>query len=313
MSYIQNQIDEKEFHFTGKGKDGLKLHFVRRGSGKPVILLHGWPGFWYDWRAVIPQLSQHADVIAPDLRGFGDSEKPEGDPVLLYAPEVHAADLITLMDSLGIQKAVFAAHDIGATIAQTLATVYPDRVESLVLLNPPYPGIGTRRFAPEIQGQFWYQHFHNLQLAEKLVGYNKETVGMYIEHFYRHWIGNNESLRNADLQYIIDKYSNPGAFKASIAYYRARANAKTKQAVSNGAVRKIRQPTSILWGKKDPIILAEWSDRMDEYFTRASLNLLEGVGHFVPFEAPDQVIDAIIEQLNKDSTSSNVEINTGER
>lgn len=310
MSLFHNQKEEKEFCFTGKGKGGLTLHYVRMGYGKPVILLHGWPGFWYDWRSVIPQLSEHADVIAPDLRGFGDSEKPEGDPVLLFSPEVHAADLITLMDSLGLQKAVFAAHDIGATIAQTLATIYPERVDSLVLLNPPYPGIGTRRFAPDMQGQFWYQHFHNLHLAEKLVGYNKETVGMYIEYFYRHWIGNNESLSNAELQYIIDKYSIPGAFKSSIAYYRARANAKTKQAVSKGEVMKIRQPTSILWGKKDPVILAEWSDRIDEYFTRASLEILEGVGHFVPFEAPKQVIDAIIKQLEqKDDASASVHIN----
>ena len=294
MSLFQNQ---DEFHFTGKGKDGVKLHFVRKGEGKPVILLHGWPGFWYDWRAVIPQLSKETDVIAPDLRGFGDSDKPVGDPVLLYSPEVHAEDLISLMDSLGISKAVFAAHDIGATIAQTLAKLYPDRVESLVLLNPPYPGIGSRRFAPEIQGQFWYQHFHNLQLAEKLVGYNEETVGMYIEHFYQHWIGKNECLDAEELQYIIDKYSVPGAFTASIAYYRARANAKTKQAVTSSSVRKITQQTSILWGKNDPVILAEWSDRIDDYFSNASLELLEGVGHFVPFEAPDQVIEAIIKQL----------------
>lgn len=304
MTINRNQIEESEFHFTGKGKGDVKLHYVRRGQGKPIILLHGWPGFWYDWRAVLPRLSEHGDVLAPDFRGFGESSKPEGDPVLLYSPEIHAEDLISLMDSLGIQKAVFAAHDIGATIAQTLANHYPERVESLVLLNPPYPGIGDRRFSPDIQGQFWYQHFHQLQLAEKLVAYNKETVRIYIEHFYRHWIGNKESLVNEELEFILDQYSSKGAFKASIAYYRARANAKTKQAVNSHEVRKICQPTSILWGKKDPVILSEWSDRVDDYFTRASLNLLEGVGHFVPFEAPDLVTDTIIKHLERSMDTS---------
>lgn len=97
-------------------------------------------------------------MIAPDFRGFVDSDKPDVSPEG-YTPEHFAKDVISLLDEQGIKSAVVVAHDIGATIAQLLAKKYPDYVERLVLLNPPYNGIGLRRFDPSIQEEFWYQHF----------------------------------------------------------------------------------------------------------------------------------------------------------
>jgi pimeloyl-ACP methyl ester carboxylesterase len=143
----------------------IKLHYVRKGTGDPVILLHGWPGFWYDWRYVLPKLSLNFDVIAPDFRGFGESDKPQLLPHEGYAPEHLANDIMNLLKELDLGKVIIVAHDIGATIAQTIARQHVEMVKGMVLLNPPYPGIGNRRFDPSIQKEFWYQHFHNLPLA----------------------------------------------------------------------------------------------------------------------------------------------------
>jgi pimeloyl-ACP methyl ester carboxylesterase len=138
-------------HHEALGTDGVQIHYVRQGKGMPVVLLHGWPGFWYDWRHVIPVLSRFSDVIAPDFRGFGDSDKPDVLPEEGYTPHSLARDIIALLDHLQLDSVVLVAHDIGATVAQTLAHLIPNRIESMILMNPPYPGIGSRRFEPQMQ------------------------------------------------------------------------------------------------------------------------------------------------------------------
>ncbi|MEH7393260.1 alpha/beta hydrolase [Bacillus sp. JJ1503] len=284
-------------HFNHIGKTGVHIHYVRMGAGEPVLFLHGWPGFWYDWRHVLPELSKSCDVIAPDLRGFGKSGKPEELPAVAYTPENHVDDLIGLIHSLSLDKVVVVAHDIGATIAQTLVKKFPERVKSLVLLNPPYGGIGERRFDPNIQSEFWYQHFHNLPIAEEILGLSDASLRVYLTYFYEHWIGNREKLREQELNYIIEEFLKPGAFKASIAYYRARSGAKTSSALSSQIIEKISHKTTILWGNADPVIRYEWADRIPDYFSDATITILNNIGHFVPFEAPLDVIKAVKEHV----------------
>jgi pimeloyl-ACP methyl ester carboxylesterase len=284
-------------HSFSVGTDGVKIHYIRKGEGTPFLLLHGWPGFWYDWRHVFEPLSKFADVIAPDFRGFGDSDKPDVPPLEGYTPDHLAKDIISLLEELNIRSAVVVAHDIGATVAQLIARKYPEYIKGMVLLNPPYNGIGTRRFDPAIQGQFWYQHFHHLSWAGNLIGYNEETVKLYLTHFYNEWIGNKDSLREKELQAIIKTYAKNDAIKKSINYYKARAQAKTPQALQGLEEQKIKQKTSVLWGEKDPVMLAEWSDRLHLFFENYNLEKLPGVGHFVPFEAPDAVVKTVRELL----------------
>lgn len=284
-------------HRFGPGYGNTRIHFIRKGKGHPVLLLHGWPGFWYDWRHVIPRLSAFADVIAIDFRGFGQSDKPRIDPTVGYTPEVLAKDIFCLLDYLNIPSVIVVAHDIGATVAQTLAKAYRNRVESLVLLNPPYPGIGLRRFEPDVQRELWYQQLHNLDLIENVIGYNAETASRYVLHFYNHWCGKKEALNPQELKAITDVYGKEGALASSIQYYRARAASKTPSALSNQSAEKIVQKTSVLWGAKDPLIRAEWSDRLEDYFVKFSLLQIPDAGHFVPFEAPDEVLAAIQEHL----------------
>jgi pimeloyl-ACP methyl ester carboxylesterase len=266
---------------------------VRRGIGEPVVLLHGWPGFWYDWRHVIPPLAETADVIALDFRGFGDSDRPDLPPAAAYTPDVFARDVLALLDHLGLEQVVVAAHDLGATVAQTLARTAPGRIRSLALFNPPYPGIGARRFEPAAQREFWYQHFHQLPLAEKLVGYTPETVRLYLEHFYTHWAGRKDALRPEEFEAVADVYARPGAFGASIQYYRARAGARQGEAAPEAAALRVEQPTVVVWGEADPVIPVAWSDRLGEFFPNSTLTTLPGVGHFLPWEAPEAALEAI--------------------
>jgi pimeloyl-ACP methyl ester carboxylesterase len=268
------------------------LHYARLGRGDPVLLLHGWPGFWYDWRRVLVPLAEAADVIAPDFRGFGDSDKPDLPPAEGYTPSVLADDLMALLDGLGIPQVVIAAHDIGATIAQALALRDPERVQRLALFNPPYPGIGERRYEPSAQREFWYQHFHSLPWSDRLIAHDRETVRLYLAHFYDHWCGRKEAVREREFEAIVDAYARPGAMAASIAYYRARAAGRQAQAAAPAAAQ-IKQPTVVAWGELDPVIPSAWADRLGDTFLHHELSLLPGIGHFVPFEAAQATIQTI--------------------
>jgi pimeloyl-ACP methyl ester carboxylesterase len=274
------------------------LHYVRLGRGDPVVLLHGWPGFWYDWRRVLVPLSGSVDIIAPDFRGFGDSDKPDMAPAQGYAPEILAEDLLALLDGLDISRVVVAAHDIGATVAQTLALRHPERVRALALFNPPYPGIGERRFDPSAQREFWYQHFHALAWSDRLIAHDRETLRRYLAHFYDHWCGRKEAVREREFDAIVDAYARPGAVKASIAYHRARAAGRNTQAATAPGESQISQPTVIAWGELDPVIPPAWADRLGETFLDHELSLLPGIGHFVPLEAPEQTIQTIRRALS---------------
>jgi pimeloyl-ACP methyl ester carboxylesterase len=175
-----------------------------------------------------------------------------------------------------------AGYDVGSRVAQTLARLAPSRIRGLVLCNPSYPGIGNRRLEYAAQSQFWYQHFHNTAIADAVIGHNRETVKIYIGHFYDHWVGRKDSLRPAELEAIVDTYVAP----------------KLHEAVGNEtpAALTISQPTRVLWGECDPIFPPAWSDKLTDYFPDMALKMLPDVGHFVPFEAPEDVVDAI-EQL----------------
>jgi pimeloyl-ACP methyl ester carboxylesterase len=273
----------------------VPLHYIREGQGQPVLLLHGWPGFSYDWRRIVPLLAPFCDVIAPDFRGFGQSPKPQN---TAYTPQHLAADIIALLDELALSKVIVAAHDMGATIAQTLAQTYPERIASLILLNPPYPGIGLRRFDKDVQHEFWYQQFHNMPWAGAVIGSSKENVRLYLSHFYEHWAGK-AAITQDELDTIIDMYSKPGHFEASIAYYKARAAAKTASAITTTAPVTIPHRTTVLWGDADPVMRSDWSDRLADYFDQVTVTLLPGIGHFVPAEAPQDVAAAIRSHLQK--------------
>ncbi len=163
--------------------NAASFHVVQTGEGAPLLLLHGWPEFWMTWEPVMERLSGRYRLIAPDLRGFGDSDKPNGP----FGPADHAADLLALLDALGIERAGVIGHDVGGAAMQPLARNAPDRVAGLFFFGCVYPGIGPRMGAPDRLNEIWYQSFNQMDMAPTLVGASRETCQAYISHFLRHW------------------------------------------------------------------------------------------------------------------------------
>ena len=283
-------------HAMARDADELDLHYVRRGHGSPtVLLLHGWPGFWYDWRRVLPRLAQITSVIAIDLRGFGASAKPDWPVRSAYSAEAQARNVLALLDQLQLERVLLAGYDVGSRVAQTVAQMAPARVQGLALSAPVYPGFGTRPLEPAAQQERWYQHFHTIAQADHLIGHDRETVRLYLSYFYEHWVGNKQALRDKEFEAIVDTYTQPGAVRGSIAWYRAGGGSgQVARSYPQSQLAPIPQPTAVVWGEADPILLSSWADRLEDYFPHlVGVRLLAGIGHFVPFEAPDAFVEAI--------------------
>jgi pimeloyl-ACP methyl ester carboxylesterase len=293
MRYLDRHPGDPEWgHAYGLGANGVRLHYVRRGHGEPVVLLHGWPGFWYDWRRVVVPLAEEVDVIALDFRGFGDSDKPEGDPKELYTADRLAADVLALLDHLGVGRFVVAGHDTGAVVAQVLARTTPERVSALVLFNPPHSAIGDKPKEPASQRESWYHHFHALPWSDQLVGFSRATTELYLRHFYDHWVGNKDSVRSEEFEAIVDAFARPGALRASFGWYRATYEEETDPS-AYATKDPIPLPTVVRWGELDPVKPAAWAEGIEQTFPDLDFRFVPSAGHFVPFEAPEETVTAI--------------------
>ena len=278
--------------------DGFRLAYDRVGSGLPVVLLHGWPGDRTDYRDLVPLLAGSAQVIVPDLRGFGRSDKHLDEPEAAYSGAGQARSVAGLIDELGLEPAVIAGYDVGSFVAQTVAKTRPDLVRALVV-SPPLPGAGKRVLSPAATREFWYAAFHRLDLAKQLLDGKPEAVRAYLRHFWSHWSGPNYKVDEVHLDHLVDVYSPPGAFTASVGWYHSSSSPDTAYVaeIAPEPAGRIDTPTTVLWQEFDAIFPREWSDRLDEYFTDVSLEMLDGVGHYTPLEAPDRLARAIKKRL----------------
>ncbi len=264
--------------------DGFELSYDRSGTGPAVVLLHGWPGDRTDYRELVPLLPG-CEVVVPDLRGFGHSDKHAADPAEHYSAAAQARSVADLITGLGLRQPVVAGYDIGSRIAQALARARPDLVRALVI-SPPVPGIGSRIFGPGPLAEFWYQAFHRLPLAESLVDGKPDAVRDYLRHFWEHWSGPRFTLTEAHLDHLVSVYGPPGAFTASVNWYRAGAGTAAAAAaeVTPAPADRLATPTAVLWPELDPLFPRAWADRIGQFFSQARLRPVDGVGHFAPLE-----------------------------
>ncbi|MEV5510631.1 alpha/beta fold hydrolase [Streptomyces orinoci] len=274
--------------------DGFRLAYDRQGAGDPVVLLHGWPGDRTDYRRVLPLLRDTCELVVPDLRGFGASGGPPAAPEQQYDARAQARGVAGLIRELGLDRPVLAGYDIGSRIAQAVAQDHPELVRALVLA-PPLPGIGNRILQPRAQREFWYQSFHRLPLAGELLDGKPDALRAYLRHFWDGWSGPSFTLDEAALDHLLSVYGPPGAFCASIAWYRAGAGAV---AASLGEVvpepgERIAVPATVLWPEHDPLFPRAWSDRLSLFFADVGVESVAGAGHFVPVEAPARFAAAI--------------------
>lgn len=278
--------------------DGVRLHYVRQGEGFPVVLLHGWPGFWYEWAPAIPPLAARHTVIAPDLRGFAYSDKPALPPEAAYKRDTVAEEIAALARQLGFARIAVVAHDIGATVAQPLARSHPDLIARLVLFDPPYPGIGRRWREPGHVREVWYQIFHTLPWAEELVGASREATALYLRHFLTYWSHRKGWVTEDELAHYVEAYSQPGALRGGFGYYRAFERFRTAQGEIPPAQLAVRVPTLVLWGEADPILPIAWADRLPEYFPDLTFKPVPECGHFLMREHPELAVQELFDFLS---------------
>ncbi len=274
--------------------NGVQLHVARAGAGRPLVLLHGWPEFWLTWEPVMARLADRFSLIAPDLRGFGASEKPDPGPSDRAGPEVHAADLVGLLDALGLERVGVVAHDVGASVGQALGRANPDRLTGLFFFDCPYPGIGPRLARPEMLAEIWYQSFHLKPFAAGVVGASRESCRAYIGHFLSHWAGGNPSAFDDVLDAFTDNFLVPGNLQGGFNWYLSQQAERLAMVLGEApALPPIRVPTCIRWGTRDPLFPYEWTDRLGETFSDLDLAPFEETGHFPHRERPDQAAEAI--------------------
>jgi len=281
--------DKLSHHYTSV--NGIKLHYVRQGQGEPLLLIHGWPGFWYEWHKNIGPMAEHFDVIVPDMRGFAYSDKPDLPPEQGYTDTAFAEDIKAFIDFYHFDKVRIVSHDFGAVWVQRFARMYPERIEKLMLFDPPYPGIGARWFQMPHVFNTWYQMFHQMPWAEDLVGSSREATRIYIRHFLSAWSANKDLWTDDEIEAYVEAYSQPGALRGGFNCYRAALRGGMQ---SQGDLT-IAAPTTVLWGDSDAILPFEWSDNLPQFFPNLTLKKIEGVGHFMMREAPDRINAEIIE------------------
>ena len=263
--------------------NGLSMHYLIAGSGgSPVILLHGYAQNSHMWRPLMKELGRTHLVIAPDLRGFGDTTKAESG----YEKKTMAQDIHALANALGIEKAGVAGHDIGLMVAYAYAAQYPATVERIALLDAFIPGVGdtTNLF---LLKDLW--HFHFYGPTPLLLVKGRERI--YFEHFWNDFAADGaKSVSEADRRFYARKYAQPGAMKAGMEVFRA----FDQDAMDNAEFAKTRlpMPMLVLGGEKSGGDFLVSQARM--VANDVDGVIVTGSGHWLIDEAPAQVIPKLV-------------------
>ena len=280
-----------ELEHTYIETNGIKLHVVQAGpqSGVPVVLLHGFPEFWYGWRKQIPALvAEGCRVIVPDQRGYNLSDKPKG--VKNYDVHILVEDIIGLIDALGYEKVNLVGHDWGAIVAWTLAIKYPERLHKLSIMNVPHPAV-MRKFLSRDLDQMrrsWYAMFFQLPwIPEVIIKRNdwREAV--------RALRGSNKrrSFTDEDIIKYKEAWSQPDAMTSMLNWYRAAVQHQPK--ISDSL--RIKVPTLMMWGMKDFALTHRMARPSMDYVDEGNLILFPEATHWVQHDAADEVNHYLID------------------
>jgi len=269
----------------------VTLHVRERGAGTPLVLLHGWPESGLCWEPVLPYLDERFRVICPDLRGLGDSER-KGD-VAAYEKHNLAADILALLDALGVEQCGLVGHDWGGAVAQHVAAMAPERVRRLGLMNiflfnnPTGLRKAEAAHAAQSHRAYWYQVFMQIPgLSEALIaGKEREWLATFLRGKDKDW-----RFPEAALAEYARAYAVPGTATAGANYYRAMRG----DAAHWKALRRHRypMPSLLLYGRHDPVVITEGLEGHAQGFDQVTLQLVEA-SHFVQEECPDVVGPAL--------------------
>ena len=267
--------------------NGVKLHYLVAGKGDPVVLLHGFAQTSHMWRPLIAKLSDKHTVIAPDLRGFGQSSTPDGG----YTKKAMAQDIHALVKSLKYDRIRLVGHDIGLMVAYAYAAQYPSEVDRIVLMEAFLPGVGEWNNVFLLR-DLWHFHFFGKTPLALVTGRERT----YLEHFWNDFAADaTKSVPEADRKFYAKEYARPGHMKAGMEVFRAFPQDATEFAEL--AKTKLPMPMLVLSGEKAGGTFLIEQGKM--VATNVEGVLVPGRGHWLMEEAPDQVIPKLVEFLNR--------------
>jgi pimeloyl-ACP methyl ester carboxylesterase len=269
-------------HHTAKVNDIL-LHYVMAGRGDPVVLLHGWPQTWYEWRKIIPALAERYTVIAPDMRGLGDSSKPAGG----YDKRTVAHDIYQLVRQLGFERIFLVGHDWGGPVAYAYASAHPADVRKLVILDVPIPGAGLEHALTFRPRSVWHVQFHYVRdLPEALITGRERT---YLTWFFR-TAYDPTAITEQNIDEYVRCYSAPGGLRAGFEYYRA-IFTDVEHNQENAKI-KLKMPVLALSGERG---FGEMTIKsMQQLAEDVRGGVIERCGHWIPEERPDYLTEQLL-------------------
>ncbi len=270
--------------------DGVRLHYVEAGAGPVVLLLHGFPEFWYAWAPQIPVLAKAGfRVVAPDLRGYNRSDKPAG--IGAYRLEALTRDVAGLVRQLGVERAAIVGHDWGGVIGWSLAMREPAVVERLVVVNAPHPATLAREiWRPWQLAKSWYVFFFQLpRLPEALF-----RAGRYasLRRALRREPTRAGAFGREEVRRYVEAIDRPGALTAGMNYYRAALCRNPWRAVREA--RPVGCPTLVVWGAKDRHLSTRLTEGLERWAPDLRIERLADASHWVQRDAPERLNELLV-------------------
>jgi epoxide hydrolase 4 len=271
--------------------NGVKLHYVTQGSGPLMLFLHGFPEFWYSWRHQIPEFAQDHKVVALDLRGYNESEKPAEQSAYVMAEFIQ--DIQGVITGLGYDRAVLVGHDWGGAIAWCFAYAHPELLERLIILNLPHPakffqGLLTPQQLLRSSYMFFFQF---PGIPEWTIQANDFSL---LEQGFRGMAVNKSAFTDQDIAAYKTAFARPGAITAALNYYRN----LFKHGMLNTTWGVLEMPTLMIWGEEDMALGKELTYGTEQYVRNFQIKYIPQCSHWVQQEQPELVNQYIREFLN---------------
>ena len=277
--------------------NGVRLHYAETGSGDElIILLHGFPEFWYSWRHQLDALGKHFHVVAPDMRGYNLSDKPSR--VEDYRVDEIVGDVVGLIDHFGASQAAVVGHDWGATVAWAVAQRFPERVSKLAVMQVPPAAVWRANMSLRQMLRSWYMFLFQLPRIPEWMISRKNMAA--IDRAFTDSVIRKGSFNAAEIENYKEALRQPGAITSAINYYRANINrlASRGSAPSN---ERTRVPTLFIFAEQDVAILPETVRGVAEHVDAPFRELrIKDSGHWVQHEAAEEVNAALIEFLKSE-------------
>ncbi|MEO1294782.1 MAG: alpha/beta hydrolase [Cyanobacteria bacterium J06636_16] len=263
--------------------NGVRLHYVTQGEGPLMLLLHGFPEFWYSWRHQIPEFAKDYKVVALDLRGYNDSDKPEG--VSAYALPELIKDVEGAIRALGYDQCVLVGHDWGGAIAWSFAYAHPAMLSQLIVLNLPHPAKFTEGLrTPQQLLKSWYIAFFQLPLLPEWLLQANDFAA--IRSAFRDQAVNPTAFTAKDLDEFAAAAAKPGALTSMVNYYR---NLLPSGGLFSQTWGVLPVPTLMIWGENDMALGKELTYGTEQYVADFKLHYIPNCSHWVQQEQPELV------------------------